>query len=130
MADAEELQEHEAPEVCMKRIHAKEIIVVKARDTFIFPCGNGMIKLARKDSEVRTSNQFDTDPKIWINDHPREEDDTSDLAEQQQAMEAKNDFWCISGNIFYRHHVQERQQLHVLQEHSFPVPLKHIDDVG
>ena len=55
-------------------------------------------------------------------DHPEE-------AEQQQdAMEATNDFWIISGNFVNRHHVQEMTELHVPQESSLPFPLNY-DDV-
>ena len=43
--------------------------------------------------------------------------------------EAKHDFWNVNGSFIHRHHVQERHTLWVLQESSFPVPLKYIDDV-
>ena len=43
------------------------------------------------------------------------------------ASEARNDFWSISGNFIYRHHVQPRVKLYVPREESFPVPLKYID---
>ena len=39
------LQEKHAPEVHAKRINAKEVMVVRDRDKFIFLMGNGMIKL-------------------------------------------------------------------------------------
>ena len=41
-------------------------------------------------------------------------------------MEAKRDFWSISGSFIYRHHVQERHRHYVLQESSFPITLKYI----
>ena len=43
------------------------------------------------------------------------------------AGEARNDFWSISGNFIYRHHVEPRVKLYSLREESFPIPLKYID---
>ena len=43
------------------------------------------------------------------------------------AGEARNDFWSISGNFIYRHHVEPRVKLYSPREASFPVPLKYID---
>ena len=38
-----------------------------------------------------------------------------------------NDFWSMSGNFTYRHHVESRVKLYSLREESFPIPLKYID---
>ena len=43
------------------------------------------------------------------------------------ASEARNDFWSMSGNFIYRHHVEPRVKLHSAREESFSVPLKYID---
>ena len=43
------------------------------------------------------------------------------------AGEAINDFWSISGNFIYRHHVEPRVKLYSQREESFPIPLKYID---
>ena len=43
------------------------------------------------------------------------------------ADEAINDFWSMSGNFIYRHHVEPRVKLYSPREESFPIPLKHID---
>ena len=37
------------------------------------------------------------------------------------------DFWSMSGNFIYRHHVQPRVKLYSPREESFPIPLKHTD---
>ena len=42
------------------------------------------------------------------------------------AGEAINDFWCMSGNFMYRHHVEPRVELYSPREESFPIPLKYI----
>ena len=41
--------------------------------------------------------------------------------------EATNDFWSMSGNFIYRHHVEPRVKLYSPREESFPIPLKDID---
>ena len=43
------------------------------------------------------------------------------------AGEARNDFWSISGDVIYRHHVEPRVKLYSPREESFPIPLKYID---
>ena len=99
----------------MRYIHlnsevSKEVLVVKEEDNVAFPSANGMIKLAGKDAEGRTSDQIRHGRKKGgRNCH-------SDLAEQQHAMETKNDIWSMSGNFICRHQVQERKN--VPQENS------------
>ena len=43
------------------------------------------------------------------------------------AGEVVNDFWSMSGNFIYRHHVEPRVKLLSPREESFPIPFKHID---
>ena len=43
------------------------------------------------------------------------------------AGEAINDFWSMSGNFIFRHHVEPRVKLYSPREESFPFPLKYID---
>ena len=43
------------------------------------------------------------------------------------AGEAMNDFWSMSGNFIYRHHVEPRVKLYSPREESFPFPLKYTD---
>ena len=52
---------------------------------------------------------------------PLQEDSTRD------DEEAKKDFWTITGEFIYRHHVEPRVKLYVPKEESFPIPLKYID---
>ena len=93
VADAEELREHHVQEVYEKRINAKEVIVVKDRDTFIFSCANGMIKLADKSQSPHTDQIRQRPEKMeeHSSDHPREKDYKSDLTEH---------FWklCLSAS--------------------------------
>ena len=43
------------------------------------------------------------------------------------AGEAMNDFWFMSGNFIFRHHVEPRVKLYSPSEESFPIPLKYVD---
>ena len=43
------------------------------------------------------------------------------------AGEAIHDFWSMSGNFIYRHHVEPRVKHYSPREESFPIPLKYID---
>ena len=43
------------------------------------------------------------------------------------AGEARNDFWSMSGNFIYRHHVEPRVKLYSPREKLFPTPPKYID---
>ena len=45
----------------------------------------------------------------------------------QDAGEAINDFWSMSGNFKNRHHVEPGVKLYSPREESFPIPLKYID---
>ena len=84
------------------------------------------------DQELRTST--------LIRDHPiRGEDQRDFLGESEgsppppprdslpDAGEAINDFWSISGNFIYGHHVEPRVKLYSPREESFHIPLKYID---
>ena len=43
------------------------------------------------------------------------------------AGEAINDFWSMSRNFIYYHHVEPRVKLYSPREESFPIPLKYVD---
>ena len=56
-----------------------------------------------------------------IRDHPIPQDSYPD------AGEPMNNFWSMSENFIYRHHVGPRVKLYSPREESFPIPLKYID---
>ena len=96
-----------------------------------FPVADGRIKLPGGDQEKRT-------PTL-IRDHPiRGESHLDFLGESEGSLpppqdsfsdagEAMNDFWSMSGNFIFRHHVEPRVKLYSPREESFPIPLKYID---
>ena len=115
-----------------KRPNAKEVIFPEENAKLIFPVADGQIKFVGEDQELRTST--------LIRDHPiRGEGQRDVLGESEGAStsttsrltsdagEAINDFWSMSGNFIYRHHVEPRVKLYSPREESFPIPLKYID---
>ena len=99
-------------------------------EKFIFPIADGKVKLSGGDQVLRTSTLIQ-DPPI------RGEGQRDFLGESEGSPppldsspddgEARNDFWSISGNNIYRHHVEPRVKLYVPREESFPTPLRCID---
>ena len=53
-ADVEELETMDASEIYFKRLNAMEVLFSKEIGEFIFPAGDGRIKLPGGDQELRT----------------------------------------------------------------------------
>ena len=93
-----------------------------------FPIADGRIKLPGGDQELRTST--------LVRHRPIQGDCHIDfLGESEGSLppphdpfpDAVNDFWCMPGNLIYRHHVEPRVKLYSPREESFPIPLRYID---
>ena len=129
VADVEELETMDASEIYSKRLNAKQVIFPKENGKFIFPAADARITLSGRDQELRTHT--------LIPEHrTRGEDHRDFLGESEwflpppqdslpDAEEAINDFWSMSGNFIYRHHVEPRVKLYSPREESFPIPLKN-----
>ena len=99
---------------------------------FIFPVADGTVKISGGDQDLRTSTLIRDNPDrreeqgiLW-----GESEGSSSTPRQDSSWydgEAKSDFWSISGDFIYRHHVEPRVKLYVPTEESFPIPLKYID---
>ena len=131
VADLEELETMDASEIYSKRLNAKEVIFPKEKGEFIFPIADGRIKPLGGDQDLRTSTLI-RQRSVQGESHvdflgesegslPQPEDSIPD------AGEAINDFWSMSGNFIYRHHVEPRVKLYSPREESFSIPLKYID---
>ena len=131
VADIEELETMDASEIYSKRLNAKEVIFPKEIGIFFCPVADGRITLSGRDQELRTSTLVRQRP-IQGGSHidflgesegslPQPQDSFPD------AGEAMNDFWSVSGNFIYRHHVEPRVKLYSPRDSSFPTPLKYID---
>ena len=98
---------------------------------FIFPDADGRIKTLGGDQQLRTST--------LVRQRPTQGESNIDFLGESEgslppphdsfpdAGEAINDFWSMSGNFIYRHHVEPRVKLHSPREESFPITLKYID---
>ena len=122
----------DASEIFPERLNAKEVIFPKENGKFIYPVTDGRIKFVGGDQELRTSTLIQDDP-IGGEGHRDSlgESEGSPPPQPQDSFpdagEALNDFWSMSGNSIYRHHVQPRVKLYSPREESFPIPLKYID---
>ena len=127
IADIEELETMDASEIYSKRVNAKEVIFPRQGES-IFPIADGRIKTPGGDQELRT-------PTL-IRQRPLQGDSKKDFLGESEgslppphdslpdAGEAINDFWSMSGNFIYLHHVEPRVKLFSPREESFPIPLK------
>ena len=131
VADLEELETMDASEFYSERLNAKEVIFPKENGKFIFPIADGLIKTLGGDQELRTSTLIRHRP-IQGESYIDFLGESEGVLPQSQdsfpdACEAINDFWSMSGNFIYRHHVEPRVKLYSPREESFPVPLKFLD---
>ena len=105
----------DASEIYSKRLNAKEVIFPKQGE-FIFPVGDGRIKPLGGDQDLRTSTLIRQRPI-------RGESHLYFLGESEESLPpphgsfpdaggAINDFWSMSGNSIYRHHVEPRVKLY------------------
>ena len=120
VADLEELETMDASEIySKKKLNAKEVIFSKQGE-FIFPIADGRIKPVGGDQDLRTPTLVRHRPiQGQINIHFLGESEGS-LPQLQDSLpdasEAINDFWCMSGNFIYRHHVEPRVKLYSPRE--------------
>ena len=115
----------DASEIYAKRLNAKEVTLPKENEKFRVPVANGRIKFVGGDQELRTST--------LIRDHPsRGEEQGNSLGESEgspppspqdsypDAGKARNDFWSMSGNFIYLHHVEPRVKLWLADRRIIP----------
>ena len=104
VADLEELETMDASEIYSKRLNAKEVIIPKVKGEFIFP-----VKLSGGDQELRTSTLI----REGKNSRRKSRRFSWRISRvSSTAGEAINDFWSMSGNFIYCHHVEPRVQLY------------------
>ena len=100
----------DASEIYSKRLNAKEVIFPK--QGIYFSNRRWTNQNTRRDQELRTST--------LVRPRPIQEDGHVDFLGESEgslppphdsfpdAGEAMNDFWSMSGNFIYRHHVEPR----------------------
>ena len=132
VADIEELEQMDASEIYTKRLNAKEVLTPQRSGNFIFMVGDGTVEIFGRGQRLRTSTLTGTIrneaknkkffKEIQMNGFLHLQEDST-----RDDEEAKNDFWTITGEFIYRHHVVPRVKLCVPKEESYPIPMKYID---
>ena len=115
VADLEELETMDASEIYSNRLNAKEVIFPKEKGKFIFPIADGRIKTLGGDQDLRTSTLVRHRPIKGESSIDFLGESEGSLPQPQDSFpdtgEAMNDFWSMSGNVIYRHHVEPRVKL-------------------
>ena len=121
----------DASEIYSKRLNAKEVIFPEEKGELIFRIADGRIKLPGGDQDLKTSTLVRHRPIQGESQVDFLGESEGSLPPPQDSLpdagEAINDFWSMSGNFMYRHHVEPRVKLYSPREESFPTPLKYID---
>ena len=118
VADIEEMEEMDASELHARRLNAKEVFTPQRSGNFIFPVADEIVKVNGGVQRPRTSTLTRERPERGEESEildgksdelhsptPLQEDSTRD------DEEAKSDFWTITGEFIYRHHVVPRVKL-------------------
>ena len=134
VADIEELEEMDASELHARRLNAKEVLTPQRSGNFIFFVADGTVKIFGGEQRLRTSTLTRDCPERGEEEEIlRGKSDELHSPTQLQHdstrddEEAKSDFWTITGEFIYRHHVEPRVKLYMLREETFPFPMKYID---
>ena len=109
----------------------------------VFPIADGTVKNSGGDQRLRTPTLIRDRPDRGeeqevlrgepdgFSSKPHQQSSFCNIKDQDDSTlddaEAGRDFWSISGDFIYRHHVEPRVKLYVPKEESFPIPLKYID---
>ena len=131
VTDIEELEVLNTAEIHAWTLNAKEVLMPENGEEFVL------------------SSQMDQSSwqeEIWYSEHPPffqdhpargeehndvlqgESDGSQPLDQKADDIEARTDFWSISGDHVYRH-VEPSVNVYVPHEGSIPIPLKCIDVV-
>ena len=124
----------DASELHARRLNAKEVLTPQRSGNFIFPVADGTVKIFGGEQRLRTSTLTQERPERGEEQeilHGMSDELQSSTQLQDDStrddQEAKNDFWTITGEFIYRHHVEPKVKLYVPREESFLFPLKYID---
>ena len=114
----------------LKKTQCKGSDISQRNGKSIFPVADGRIKFAGGDQKLRTPTLIRERPirgESRIDSLGAEGSLPPPQDSLKDASEAINDFWFMSGNFIYRHHVEPRLKLYSPREESFLIPLKYID---
>ena len=112
VADIEELEEMDAPELHARRLNAKEVLTPQLSGNFIFPVADGTVKIFGGEQRLRTSTltreRAERGEEHEILQGKSDESDSPTQLQDDSTRddeEAQDDFWTITGEFIHRHHV-------------------------
>ena len=122
----------DASEFYSERLNAKEVIFPKENGKFIFSSRRWTNQTFWRRSGTENTHLDTGTPNSRRSQRDFLGESEGSLPPPPQdslpdAGEAINDFWSMSGNFIYRHHVEPRVKLYSPREESFPTPLKYMD---
>ena len=129
VADIEELETMDASEIYSKKSQCKKrSYFPKKKEILFFQSQMDESKPLGGDQELRTSTLVRHRPIQGESNVDFLGESEGSLPQPQDSFpdagEAINDFWSMSRNFIYRHHVEPRVKLYSPREESFPIPLK------
>ena len=133
VVDLDELEEMDASEVHAERLNAKEVISSQCGEKCKFSVADGTVQPYGGDQALRSSilirNQLvrGESRQDFLDESEGSPPTTYFQDSYPDADEARDDFWSISGDFIYRHHVEPRVKLFTPREELFPISLKNID---
>ena len=121
--DIEELKEMDASELHARRLNAKEVLTPQRSGNFIFPVADGTDKIFGEEQPLRTSTSTRERPERGEEQEICFKESSPTPTSRRlnsDDEEARVDFWTITGEFIYRHHVVTRVKVYVPTEESFP----------
>ena len=108
----------DASELCAPRLNAKEVLTPQRSGNFFFLVADGTVTIFGREQRLRASTlTWDRPEQGEEQEIVRGETDGSSSTPRQDSTwydgEVKSDFWSISGDFIYRHHVELRVQLYM-----------------
>ena len=107
----------------------RKFLTPQRSGNFIFPVADGTGRIApenlnlNRERPERGEEQEILRGKSDELDYPAQHQDDSTRDDE----EAKDNFWTITREFIYRHHVVPRVKLYLPREETFPISLKYID---
>ena len=121
----------DASEIYSKKTQCERGDISQRKRRIYFPVADGRIKTLGGDQDLRTSTLVRHRPVHGESNIDFLGESEGSLPQPQDSFpdagQAINDFWSMSGNFKYCHHVEPRVKLYSPREESFPIPLKYID---
>ena len=117
-----------------RRLNAKEVLPPLRSGNSIFSFADGTVQIFGKERRLKTATLTRERPERGEEQEilQRTSDESQSPTQLQDDStrddeEAESDFWTITGEFIYRHHVVPRVKLYMPKEESFLIPLKYID---